>query len=294
MSPHTTPEQSTAAAALAKLPDVAGPVKPTWQSVDEHYQMPKWMQDGKLGIFIHFGLYSIPAHGSEWYEKHMYSSAADRNWHAQHFGPLDQFGYKDFIPQFTLPKFDPNQWAEIFQASGATWVMPTAEHHDGYSLWDSKVNPFNSMKTGPQRDFIGELGAAVRAKGMKFGVTNHNIEHYDFIETKNIPASVKTDLNTPGYEDFYWTNHSDERLVRFLANWVEKNIELIDQYQPDVLWFDNGLNHRVFDPLKLKVAAYYLNRAHQWGKEVTLTGKGTCFIAGGVQDFEGLGRAPNN
>ncbi len=127
---------------------------------------------------------------------------------------------------------------------------------------------------------------------MKYGVTNHNIEHYDFIETSKIPASVKTDLNTPGYEDFYWTGHSDERLVQHLSNWIDKNIELIDQYQPDILWFDNGLNHRVFDPIKLRVAAYYLNRAHEWNKEVTLSGKGTCFIAGGVQDFEGIGRAP--
>ena len=76
-----------------------------------------------------------------------------------------------------------------------------------------------------------------------------------------------------------------------MAQWLAKNIELIDQYQPDVLWYDNGLNHRVFDPLKLKVAAYYYNRARQWGKPVTFTGKGTCFIAGGVQDFEGMGRA---
>ncbi len=125
---------------------------------------------------------------------------------------------------------------------------------------------------------------------MKFGVTNHTIEHYDFIETRNIPAGMKTDLNTPGYEDFYWVNHSDERLSQFMAQWLAKNIELIDQYQPDLIWYDNGLNHRVFDPLKLKVAAYYYNRARQWGKQVTFTGKGTCFIAGGVQDFEGMGR----
>jgi alpha-L-fucosidase len=249
------------------------------------------MVNGKLGIFIHFGLYSIPAHGSEWYQKHMYGDSAIRNWHIQNFGPLDQFGYKDFIPKFTLPNFDPNRWAEVFRQSGATWVMPTAEHHDGYCLWDSKVNPFNSVRTGPHRDFIGELGKAVRDHGMKFGVTNHAIEHYDFIETRNIPTDMKTDLDTPGYEDFYWTNHSDERLTQFMAQWIAKNIELIDQYQPDLIWYDNGLNHRVFDPLKLKVATYYFNRARQWGKQVTFTGKGTCFIAGGVQDFEGMGRA---
>ncbi len=290
MSPHATPEQVRAALKMAQIPDVPGPVTETWQSVHDNYRIPDWMVNGKLGIFIHFGLYSIPAHGSEWYEKHMYSNAGIRNWHIEHFGPLDQFGYKDFIPKFTLPNFDPNQWAEVFRDSGATWVMPTAEHHDGYSLWDSKANPFNSVRTGPHRDFVGELGKAVRRRGMKFGVTNHTIEHYDFIETRNIPADMKTDLNTPGYEDFYWVNHSDERLSQFMAQWLAKNIELIDHYQPDLIWYDNGLNHRVFDPLKLNVAAYYYNRARQWDKQVTFTGKGTCFIAGGVQDFEGMGR----
>ncbi len=164
MSPHATAEQSQRAVAAAKTHAIDGPVKETWQSIDEHYQLPKWMQDGKLGIFIHFGLYSIPAHGSEWYEKHMYSDAGTRRWHAENYGPLDEFGYKDFIPKFTLAGFDPNQWAEVFQASGATWVMPTAEHHDGFSLWNSKVNPFNSVKLGPKRDFIGELAAAVRRR----------------------------------------------------------------------------------------------------------------------------------
>jgi alpha-L-fucosidase len=129
---------------------------------------------------------------------------------------------------------------------------------------------------------------------MKYGVTNHVIEHYDFIERGRIPADMKHDLDAPGFEDFYWTKHSDERLVEFLAQWLRKNIELIDGYRPSVLWFDNGVNHRVFDPLKLKVAAYYYNRAREWGEEgqVTITGKGTSFIAGDLQDFEGMGRAP--
>ncbi len=147
MSPHATPEQVQAALKIADIAAVPGPVKETWQSVHDNYRIPDWMVNGKLGIFIHFGLYSVPAHGSEWYEKHMYSNAAIRNWHIQNFGPLDQFGYKDFIPKFTLPNFDPNQWAQVFQDSGAAWVMPTAEHHDGYSLWDSKANPFNSVRT---------------------------------------------------------------------------------------------------------------------------------------------------
>ena len=291
MGPQARAGQVRAAIKLANIPAVAGPAVETWQSVHDHYHVPLWLQDAKFGIFIHFGLYSIPG-VNEWYQKYMYSHGEIRAGHVARFGPLNEFGYKDFIPLFTLSKFDPDEWAELFAASGARWVMPTAEHHDGYSLWNSKVNPFNSVHTGPNRDFIGDLSAAVRKHGMKFGVTNHTIEHYDFIETHNIPADVKTDLDDPAYVDFYWTNHSDDRLTQHLANWLKRNVELIDQYQPDLMWFDNGINHRMFDPLKLKVAAYYFNRADEWHKDVTLTGKGTSFIAGSVQDFENIDRAP--
>jgi alpha-L-fucosidase len=290
MGPKSTTEQVAAAVEMAKMPKVSGPFKPTWESLDANYKIPKWEIDGKFAIFLHFGLYSIPAHHNEWYEKHMYG--ADMNWHIQNFGPLDKFGYKDFIPKFTLPKFNPDQWAKLFKDGGAKWVMPTAEHHDGYSLWDSKANPFNTVNMGPHRDVIGELAKAVRAQGLKFGVTNHTIEHYDFIEVEKIPEDMKTDLSADGYQDFYWVTHSDERLKQFMAQWIAKNIELIDQYRPDVIWYDNGLNHRAFDPLKLNIAAYYYNRARKWGKQVTLNAKGTCFLAGSIQDYEGVGRAP--
>lgn len=291
MGPQTTSEQVRSAIQLADIPAVPGPVQESWQSVHDHYHPPDWLVDGKFGIFIHFGLYSIPG-VNEWYQKYMYSHGEIRAGHIAKFGPLDKFGYKEFIPLFTLPNFDPDEWATLFKKSGARWVMPTAEHHDGFSLWDSQVNRFNSVRMGPKRDFIGELGTAVRRQEMKFGVTNHTIEHYDFIEVKNIPNDVPTDLNDPEYADFYWVDHSDKRLVQHLANWLTRNVELIDKYQPDLMWFDNGLNHRMFDPLKLKVAAYYFNRATEWDKDVTLTGKGTNFIAGAIQDFEDIQRAP--
>jgi alpha-L-fucosidase len=292
MSPHATPEQVQAALDRVEFPALAGPFEPRWQSLYDNYKLPAWIEDGKFGIFIHFGLYSVPAHHNEWYDKHVYARGAVHDWHVEKFGRLDKFGYKDFIPLFSLPKFDPNEWATIFNASGARWVMPTAEHHDWFSLWDSKVNRFNSAQMGPKRDFVGELGAAVRAKGLKYGVTNHVIEHYDFIERHRMPADMAHDLDAPGFDDFYWTNHSDERLVEFMAQWLRKNIELIDGYRPAVLWFDNGINHRVFDPLKLAVAAYYYNRAREWGEDVTITGKGTSFLAGDLQDFETMGRMP--
>jgi alpha-L-fucosidase len=200
---------------------------------------------------------------------------------------VDTFGYKDFIPMFTVPKFDPDEWAELFEKSGVKYVIPTAEHHDWFSLWDSDVTRWCAGKMGPKRDLIGELGKAIRARGMKFGVSNHSIEHYTFIQPL---AGVKTDLGDPAYVDFYWvTNHNDANLQKFLELWLAKNVELIDKYQPDMLWFDNGINHRMYDPLKLKVAAYYYNRARQWGKEVSISTKDRAYLAGSILDFERQG-----
>jgi alpha-L-fucosidase len=250
--------------------------------------MPQWLKDAKFGIFIHWGLYSIPAHHNEWYEQHMYGP--DAAWHVAHYGPLDKFGYKDFIPLFTVPKFDPDDWAVLFRQAGARIVLPTAEHHDWFSMWDSAVTPWNAARMGPKRDIIGELAAAVRRQGMKFGVTNHSMEHYTFIAP--VAPGTKTDLNDPAYADFYWVDHSDARLQKFFELWVAKDEELIDKYRPDVLWFDNGVNPRVLDPLKLKVAAYYYNRALQWGKEVVISTKFHAFLAGGITDHERMMRAP--
>ena len=291
MGPHvTTAQVAHAVAATAPIPP--GPFAPTWDSIRANYRVPAWFRDGKFGIFIHWGLYSVPAFHNEWYEKYMYGNPGIRDWHLRTFGPLDRFGYLDFAPRFAT-KFDPAAWARLFAAAGATYVVPTAEHHDWFSLWDSQVTPWNAKRLGPKRDLIGELAQAVRAEGLKFGVSNHSIEHYTFINEQP-PAGMASDLEDPARADFYWVDHSDAQLERFLRLWLEKNFELIDRYQPDMLWFDNGINHRAFDPMKLKVAAYYYNRAAAWGKAVTLSTKAKACLAGSVLDFERQNRAPEH
>ena len=118
---------SLAAVALISLPIAAqtakGPVEPTWESIRQHYRTPQWFQDGKFGIFLHWGLYAVPAHQSEWYVQHMYSNPEIIAWHREHFGPQDKFGYKDFIPLFTAAKFDPDQWASLFKDAGARYEI---------------------------------------------------------------------------------------------------------------------------------------------------------------------------
>jgi alpha-L-fucosidase len=222
---------AAAAAAGPQIPK--GSFQPTWESVSKH-QPPAWFQDAKFGIGMHWGLYAVPAKQSEWYVRHMYGNPDIIAWHREKFGPQDKFGYKDFIPLFTCDKYNPDEWAELFKKAGARYIMPTAEHHDGFALWDSALTKFDAKDMGPKRDLIGELAVAVRKRGMKFGVTNHRMEHFNFI---NPAADLKTDLDDPGWAEFYSVaDRSDKAHEKFLEDWVARNVELIDKYQLDLLW----------------------------------------------------------
>jgi len=300
VAPGTGGEQESGmeqavAGAVAQLPPLpAGPYKPTWESIRVNYQYPEWFRNAKFGIYMHWGLYSVPAKQSEWYFRHMYGNQEVRNWHIEKFGPLKVFGYKDFIPMFKAEKYDPAKWAAMFKDAGARYVALTAEHHDGFSLWDSKINKRNSVNMGPRRDLVGDLANAVRKEGMVFGVTNHSMENFTFLQPENLPQNPRetTDLYDPEWADFYHVaDRSIEARTVFYRDWVLKNIELIDKYKPSMLWFDNGVNTRTLDPLKLYVAAYYYNRAKEWGRQVTISTKGQAYLAGSVLDHERQSRA---
>lgn len=284
-----------------KLPALSGPFRPSWNSIEAHYRAPAWFADAKFGIFIHWGIYSAAAHHNEWYEKHMYG--ADREWHAAHFGPQERFGYKDLIPLFTARQWNPDEWASLFRDSGARFVIPAAQHHDNFALWDSAVTPFNAKRMGPRRDLIGDLAASVRRKGLRFGVSNHGIENFTFVnpapELDQRLRSLAADLYDDRWAAFYNVKDRSPRAMSgFLADWVNRNVELIDKYRPDILWFDNGVNLRVLDPLKRTVAAYYYNRARQWGKPVSISTKFVAYAPsnddrrqiGSIIDFEKVGK----
>jgi len=134
-----------------------GPFQPNWQSL-ESYQVPDWYRDAKFGIFIHWGVYSVPAFESEWYPRNMYIVKEPAfTHHIATFGPQSKFGYKDFIPRFTAERFDARHWAEVFKKSGAKYVVPVAEHHDGFPMYDCSFTAWSAAKMGPKRDIVGEL-----------------------------------------------------------------------------------------------------------------------------------------
>ena len=299
-----------------------GPYEASWQSIAAHYRTPEWFQDAKFGIFIHWGVYSVPAAGSEWYPKHMYNGLAKA--HREKWGRQSLFGYKDFIPMFKAEKFNASEWAELFREAGARYVIPTAEHHDGFAMYDSKLTRWNAKQMGPCRDIIGELAEAVRHEGLKFGVSNHRIENWDFMFPLNMPKD-STDLFLPEYSDLYGppqkpteqsgmgpkalaaaaNGGATEAVINeaaqegrhpqsdaFLNEWELRVHEIIDRYQPDLLYFDNGINYRSLDPWKLRLARYYYNCAHHWQKEVSIQSKAQAYLAGSIQDFERESRAP--
>ncbi|WP_213804459.1 alpha-L-fucosidase [Granulicella sp. dw_53] len=273
-------------------PLAAGPFEPTWESIRDNYTLPTWFNQAKFGIFIHWGLYSVPARLNEWYERHMYTS--DSKWHTEHYGSPDKFGYKDFIPLFKTPNYRPDDWAQLFQKSGAKYVVPVAEHHDGFAMYDSDLTPWCAGKMGPKRDLIGELAKAVRKQNLIFGLSSHRMEHDAFAYPA---AGVPNDEFDPKYAGFYgspiqgeFNNHNAS--AAFQEDWLARVQELVDKYEPQMIYFDNGVNPREYDDVKLRAAAYYYNRAAKWGEQVTLATKDIAYLFGSVQDFEKQQRAP--
>ena len=162
--------------------------EPTWESLGKHNPAPDWFRDAKYGIYFHWGVYSVPAYGSEWYPRWMLFKGHDiYKHHVKTYGDPSEFGYHDFVPMFKAEKFNAEEWADLFQKAGARFAGPVAEHHDGFSMWASKVNPWNVMDKGPKRDITGELEKAIRARGMKFVATFHHARNLQRLDQPGEP-----------------------------------------------------------------------------------------------------------
>ncbi len=281
-----------------KTPEVESSIQiqrfePEWASLKQH-QTPKWLQDGKFGIYTHWGVYAVHAMGpnSTWYSKNVYrrEEGWQRKDFEERFGKLsDGKGYKDLIPLFTAEKFNADEWADLFAKSGARFAGPVAEHHDGFAMWDTKYSDWNAAKMGPERDIVGELEKAIKAKDMKFVTAFHHAASWFFFPVWD----ARYDCSNPEYSGLYGPVHPEgaEPSKEFLDEWYGKITEVVDKYDPDFIWFDFALDIIREDYTK-RMVAYYYNNALEKGKDVVLTYKHHDLPPGvGLLDLE-LGQEP--
>jgi alpha-L-fucosidase len=267
-----------------------------WNSLAQ-YRTPEWFRDAKFGIFIHWGVYSVPAFGNEWYSRNMYvpgNKAFEH--HIATYGPQTNFGYKDFIPLFRAERFDPSAWADLFVQAGARYVVPVGEHCDGFAMYNSDITEWNAARMGPHRDVVGELEAATRARGLRFGVSSHTAEHWWWYgRGRSFPSDVrdmtqKTEslygpaaaMNLPGPDGVTNDekepdpNHLEAWLApnqAFLDNWLALSTEIVDKYHPDFMYFDWWIGQPAFQHALQQFAAYYYDRSAERNQQPVLTYK---------------------
>ncbi len=272
-----------------------GPFQPNWESLG-HFQTPAWYRDAKFGIFIHWGAYSVPGFGSEWYPRKMYQQGTPEfEHHLAIYGPQSKVGYKDLVRQFKAEKFNASQWAKLFKEAGAKYVVPVAEHHDGFPMYDSDLTDWSAAKVGPNRDVLGELAAAVRKEGLVIGASSHRAEHWWFFDQgmyfdSDVRNGANAALYGPASNQRTAENQSEPPDQAFLDDWLLRSCEIVDKYQPQDVYFDWWICQPVFQPYLQRFAAYYYNRGAEWHKEVAINFKeweGRSFPDGtGVFDIE--------
>lgn len=267
--------------------------QPDWESLSTA-KPATWWDQGKFGIFIHWGPYSVAGYRyqnkgyGEAITNDMYRRPGEyRDFFLQKFGATPpEFGYKDWIPLFSAENWEPREWAELFRKTGARYVIPTGEHHDGFVLWDSDLTDWCATKMGPHRDLIGDLARAVRDEGLKFGISYHRERHpsrftADFkVYDEPFPLVAEEIERVPEAVDLYGPfDYSDEFITDYVARWKEAQ----EKYRPDFMWLDDvPIFYRAegdpqvnkFQEAIKAMIADYLNAASQWGKEVYFNNKG--------------------
>ncbi len=235
---------------------------PTFESLLQ-YECPTWFQDAKFGIWSHWGPQCVPMYG-DWYARHMYIQGhAQYLYHIRHYGHPSTFGYKDICALWKAEKFDPEELMGLYKKAGARYFVGQAMHHDHFFNYASKLNRFNSVEVGPGKDISGLWKAAADREGMPFGLTEHLGATFSWwrtnkwCDTYGPYAGVPYDGNDPEYRDFYFDNcehvqEGEDRSQTAARPWYTKNVkfreywlavmkEVIELYEPDLLYSDGPL-----------------------------------------------------
>lgn len=255
----------------------AGPFQPTWDSLDQ-YECPEWYRDAKFGIWNHWSPQCVPEDG-DWFARNIYVD--DQPQHrdfVEHYGHPSKFGYKELCSQWTLLNWQPDELMDLYSRAGARLFVALANHHDGFDTWNSAHHPWNAQNVGPHRDVIGTWEKAARDRGMKFGVTVHQARNWWWFQVahgadrKGAYAEVPYDgrLTLADGKRQWWEGLDPQRLygpkhpvdalpdASYVKNFYDRTRDLIDQHDPDLLYFDDSLL-----PLGwggMAIGAYFYNR----------------------------------
>jgi alpha-L-fucosidase len=271
-------------------PIADGPFQPSWDSLKQ-YHAPQWFADAKFGIWAHWTAQCVPERG-DWYAQYMYREGGNNNkFHIATYGHPSKFGFKDIDNIWHAENWDPDKLMALYKRAGAQYFVALANHHDNFDCFDSAYQPWNSVNIGPKKDIVGVWAAAARKNGLRFGVTEHCARAWSWFEITQgadkqgpfagIPYDGKlTKADGKGLwwdgldpQDLYAQNHpvgmkinaAGEVGQAYCDKFLNRTIDLIDKYHPDLLYFDDSVLplNNVCDA-GLKIAAHYYNSSIKW------------------------------
>ncbi len=283
-----------------------GPYKPSWESISNGYQVPEWYRDAKFGIWAHWGPQCQPEMG-DWYAQRMYQPKnAAYKFHVEKYGHPSKFGFKDVINEWKADKWNPEELVGMYKKAGAKFFAAMANHHDNLDLWDSKYQPWNSVAVGPKKNIVAGWEKATRAAGLRFAISCHGDRAWDWLQVSQdsdpdgplagVPYDgllTKEDGKGKWWDgldpqDLYAQYHERGRYrwtlegnppvdPKFCEKFFNRTIDLIDKYNPDLLYFDDTiLPLYPTSDVGLRIAAYLYNKsvAKNGKMDAVLTGKG--------------------
>lgn len=242
----------------------------------EAYRTPDWFRDAKFGIWSHWGPQAVPRQG-DWYARWMYVPGHPHyDYHVKNYGHPTEFGYKDIIPLWKAERFDPEALMDKYVAAGAKYFVSMGVHHDNFDLWNSKHHRWNAVAMGPKRDIVGAWKAAAQRRGLRFGVSEHLGASYRWWHPNQLydqfwnetwgRMGVDYDGADPRYADLYHGNRDEPYRGNaqtwyttnkaFQRRWFDRIKDLVDSYQPDLLYSDGGIP---FGEVGRTLLAHYYN-----------------------------------
>jgi alpha-L-fucosidase len=240
---------------------ISGPFRPNWESL-KGYRCPDWFRDAKFGIWAHWSPQCVPEQG-DWYARGMYVQGSSQyDYHVKTYGHPSKFGYKDICNLWRAEKWDPEELIGRYVKTGARYFVALANHHGNFDCWNSKHHPWNCVNVGPKKDIVGTWERIAREHGLRFGITFHGTPgrvwkqfmpvRYGSDETGPLKGVPYDGLVTRADGKGKWWDGMDPQQFNglphdknapcpeFVENFMLRVRDLVDQYNPDLLYFDDN------------------------------------------------------